>query len=97
MLDNVDFLILNEVEAHQLSDLEIKTVENATNAALALLDKFKIRIGVIVTLGEMGVLYVDQLKRSSFHKQCQKVNVVDTTVKKSNVIKDCFNFFKTFN
>ncbi len=80
LLADVDYLILNEVEANQLSGMEIKSIENAEKAALALVDKFEIRVGVIVTLGEMGVIFVDKLKRSSFHQQCKKVNVVDTTV-----------------
>ena len=96
LFNDVDYLILNEVEAHQLSGLEIKTVENATNAALSIIDNFKVQIGVIVTLGEMGVVYVNKLTRSSFHKQSKKVKVVDTTVIKTKNFNGfiSLNFFK---
>ena len=61
-----------------MSGLEINSPKGAKTASLALLDKFKIQAGIIVTLGEMGVCFTDKVK--TFHQKCQKVNVVDTTV-----------------
>ena len=78
---DVDYLILNEVEAQQLSGLDVSSVENAKIASLALLDKLNVQTGVIITLGELGVLYTDKAKRSSYHKKCPEVDVVDTTVR----------------
>ena len=80
MFNDVDYLILNEVECQQLSCLDITSPEIAKKASLTLFEKFKIRIGVIVTLGEMGVVYTDKLMQKYFEYKCQKVNVVDTTV-----------------
>lgn len=80
LFSNTDYLILNEVEASQLSNTEIKSVEDAKNASLLLLDRYEICQGIIVTLGEMGVLYTDKLTRNSYHKKCNKVKVVDSTV-----------------
>ncbi len=81
LFSNTDYLILNEVEASQLSETsEIKSVDDAKNASLILLDRYEICLGIIVTLGEMGVLYTDKLTRNSIHKKCNKVKVVDSTV-----------------
>ncbi|CAF0838220.1 unnamed protein product [Brachionus calyciflorus] len=74
-----DFLILNEVEVEQLSHVEIKKESDVQTAGLALLDKHDVKIGIIVTLGHKGVIFVDRIERSSFHVPCNKVNVVDTS------------------
>lgn len=48
----VDYLILNEVETEQLSSVEVKSVEDAKQACLALVDRLAhIEKGVICTLG----------------------------------------------
>lgn len=80
LFTNTDYLILNEVEASQLSKTsDIKNVEDAKKVGLKLIDMYKVQVGIIITLGEMGVLFTDKLTRNSFHKKCNKVNVVDST------------------
>ena len=91
LLSLTDYLILNEVEVEELSQVEIKTVEDAKRACLSLLDKHGVKLGVIVTLGEKGVLYVDRLNRNSFHKPTEKVTVVDTSVNYLNSVLFFFN------
>jgi sugar/nucleoside kinase (ribokinase family) len=73
-------LILNEGEAEQLSQLEIKSTEDAQKACLALLDKYEVSGGVLVTLGEKGVIFVDKTKREVIQKPSPQVKVVDTSV-----------------
>ena len=52
--------------------------EEASNAALALIDK---GCGtVIVTLGDKGCVYVSKDNREAKHVPCDKVNAIDTTV-----------------
>jgi sugar/nucleoside kinase (ribokinase family) len=80
LLSHTDFLILNEVEAEQLSELEIKSTDGAKNACLSLLDKYEINVGVVVTLGEKGVVYVDKAKREAITTPTPQVKVVDTSV-----------------
>ena len=47
-----DYVILNEVETEQLSKMEVKSVEDAEKACLALVEKLpKIKNGIICTLG----------------------------------------------
>ena len=78
-----DYLVLNEVEAEQLSKLEIKSTEQAQAAGSALLNKYDIQVGVVITLGEKGVVYVDKVSRQAIVKSIPQVQVIDTTVKKS--------------
>lgn len=64
----------------QLSNSEINSVEDVKTACLTLLDKYSVQTGVIVTLGERGVVYTDKLDRASLHVPSHKVKVVDTSV-----------------
>ena len=75
---------MNEVEVGQLSQLEVKSIDDAKSASLALLNKLDIQLGVIVTLGENGVLYTDKSTKTCFHKNSAKVQVLDSTVKLNN-------------
>lgn len=80
LLINTDYLILNEIEVGQLSKLEIKSKEDVKKASFFLLENYHIRQGVIVTLGEKGVFFVDARDKSYYEIPCQKVKVVDTSV-----------------
>lgn len=73
-----DYLILNEVEIEQLSDMTYKSVNDAKLSSFFLLEKYDIQIGVIVTLGSNGVIYTDKATKHSIHKTCSPVNAVDT-------------------
>ena len=75
-----DYLILNEVEIEQLSNVEVNDIKDAENACLSLLNKYDVKLGVIVTLGANGVLFVERKTKESFHIQAQKVKVIDTSV-----------------
>lgn len=82
LFSNTDYLILNEVEVEQLTKFEINNdLENVKKATLTLLEMFDICNGVIVTLGEKGVLYTDKSTRSTLHVESKKVKVVDTSVR----------------
>jgi sugar/nucleoside kinase (ribokinase family) len=80
----VDYLVLNEVEVAQLSQVEVNSIDDAKSASLALLNQLDVQLGVIVTLGENGVLYTDKPTKTSFHKKSSKVQVLDSTVKFQN-------------
>jgi sugar/nucleoside kinase (ribokinase family) len=73
-------LILNEVEAEQLSGLEVKSIENAQDVALNLIEKLNVQKGVLITLGENGVIWTNKQTKRSYHKKCEKVQVIDSTV-----------------
>ncbi len=77
----VDYLILNEVEAEQLSGVETKTLERAKESCLNILEKFDICAGVLVTLGANGVLFADKKTKQMYHQQGQTVKVIDTSVR----------------
>ena len=79
LFSNTDYLILNEVEAEQLSGLEVKSIENAQDVALNLIEKLNVQKGVLITLGENGVIWTNN-KQRSYHKKCEKVQVIDSTV-----------------
>ena len=82
---STDYLVLNEVEAEQLSKLEIGSIEQAKIAGLALIDEYNIQRGVLITLGEKGVLYASKANRQVFVRPCPKVKVVDTSVRILNI------------
>ena len=85
LFELTDFLILNEVEVQELSESPVSkenVVEDAKKASRTLLAKFKIQKGVIVTLGELGVLFTPSSKPDhSVHVQGRKAVVVDTAVR----------------
>ena len=62
-----------------MSGLEIKSIEQAQNVCLVLIEKYGIKIGVLITLGEKGVVY-SNIKKELVHQQAKKVKVVDTSV-----------------
>jgi sugar/nucleoside kinase (ribokinase family) len=78
----VDILVVNEVEAEVFTQFShsVKTVEDAIEASNIVLSREGFHIGVIVTLGELGAVYVDKLTRTPRHFSSPKVKVVDTTV-----------------
>ena len=84
MFELTDYLILNEVEVEELSESPINKEsinEDAKRASKVLLEKFKIGKGVIVTLGESGVLFTPAGDAGdSTHVKGRQVKVVDTTV-----------------
>lgn len=85
LLENIDYLILNEVEIEQFSKLSKLNDDNEIEKACAsLLVKYSALVGVIVTIGEKGVIYSDRLNgNKTTHVPCKKVNVVDSTVRKA--------------
>jgi ribokinase len=75
MLALVDWLVVNEVEAGELTGLPVTRPEDAHQAALRLREQ---GCGnVLITLGAQGVVasYGDELR----HYAAQKVQAVDTT------------------
>ncbi|WP_338846539.1 ribokinase [Massilia sp. W12] len=75
MLAQVDYLVVNETEAGQLSGVAVQDVDSAAQAAQALLGR---GVGaVLLTLGEHGVLAADAAGQQHFPGL--KVQVVDTT------------------
>jgi len=71
----VDIITPNEVEASILTNVDIKTPEDALKAAEILMDKGV--SNVVVTLGKMGVLAVTKEKHQLFENY--DVKVLDTT------------------
>jgi len=75
LFKNVDIITPNEVEASILTNVEIKTPEDALKAAEILMNKGV--ANVVITLGKMGVLAVTKDKHQLFHNY--DVKVLDTT------------------
>lgn len=75
VLKKVDYFIVNEVEAGQFLDLEIKSIEDA-KSAIKKFDKL-IKKGTIITLGEKGSVISD--KNSVWHISPLKVKAIETT------------------
>ncbi len=75
MIPLIDFLIPNEVEAAFLSGLTVRTPKQAGQAALQLQQSGY--HNVIITLGEQGLVYIDE--GTTVHRPGQKVETVDTT------------------
>ena len=82
---NTDYLILNEIEAEQLSGHSVGDIDQAKIASETILEKFDVAIGVVVTLGSNGVFYMDKLTKKSIHQKCHNVKVVDTSVSLKNI------------
>lgn len=80
IFENTDYLILNQVEIGQLSRINIKSTEDIKKASFFLLEKYHINLGIIVTLGEKGVFFINANDKSYFHVPSEKVQVVDTSV-----------------
>jgi len=75
-----DYLILNEVEAEQLSHLECESLDQVKSSSLFLLTKYEIKKGVIVTLGGNGVLFTDAVTKNHIYHASSSVKAVDTSV-----------------
>ena len=69
-----DPLVVNESEAHDLTGLTIGSVDEATAAAAALLDRCR---SVVITLGGDGAVFA--VPGASGHLPAPRVTVVDTT------------------
>jgi sugar/nucleoside kinase (ribokinase family) len=88
----VDLLVVNEVELAQLIEFTndsnepqmestVLLVEKAKSACMKFLEKYAINLGIIVTLGEQGVVFTsNKQNRVGKHFVCPKANVVDTSV-----------------
>jgi ribokinase len=75
VLKKIDYLIVNEVEANSVSDIQVKDVESAKKASQSIL-----ALGVkniIVTLGENGAVLAN--KNLCVHVPSIKVTPVDST------------------
>ena len=75
MLAQIDYLIPNETEATSLSGVEVRDVDSAKAAALALRRQGVRR--VVVTLGAAGIMIADE--QGCRHMAALPTNVVDTT------------------
>lgn len=76
----VDILVVNEVEAEVFTDSIVNTVDDAIRAANIVLSREGFHIGVVVTLGDQGALFVDKETRRARHFKSPKVKeVIDTT------------------
>ncbi|HVN14511.1 MAG TPA: ribokinase [Anaerolineales bacterium] len=75
LIAQADFILPNETELSQLTNLSVKDIHSAETAARALLAKGAQT--VIVTLGANGALIVN--KHQATHVPTFKVNPVDTT------------------
>lgn len=80
LLSYTDYLILNEVEAEQLSHLPCQSLDEVKASSLYLLTKYAVKKGVIITLGGNGVLYTDAVSKSHIHCATSPVKAVDTSV-----------------
>ena len=76
ILELVDVIILNDVEASQFSHSEIVDVDSALRAARAISEKTGGE--VIITMGERGAVAYSRLSGESLHVPAFKVKVVDT-------------------
>ncbi len=72
---HVNYLILNETEASQLSGMPVETIPQATQCAAAI--RAQGSPCVIITLGSLGCLITDE--HGSQHIPAHKVATVDTT------------------
>lgn len=79
LLAYADYLILNEVEAEQLSHLPCESLDEVRASSLYLLTKYEIKRGVIITLGGNGVLFTDAVSKNHIHCATSPVKAVDTS------------------
>lgn len=80
--EKIDYLTPNETELLKLTGQQVMTMDNIRNGAHQLLKKGV--KNVLVTLGEKGVLFVNDMEEQLF--PARKVTAVDTTA-----AGDCFN------
>jgi ribokinase len=69
-----DPLVVNESEAHDLTDLPVGSIDEAHAAAAALRERCR---SVVITLGGDGAVWADQTDAG--HHAAPAVTVVDTT------------------
>lgn len=74
LLTLCDPLVVNESEAHDLAGVTVDSVDDATAAATALLDRCR---SVIITLGGDGAVFASPT--GAGHVRAPRVTVVDTT------------------
>ena len=74
LLGLCDPLVVNETEAHDLTGLTVDSVDDATAAATALLERCR---SVVITLGGDGAVFA--APGASGHLPAPRVTVVDTT------------------
>ncbi|MER3395039.1 MAG: ribokinase, partial [Microcella pacifica] len=74
LLTLCDPLVVNESEAHDLAGATVDSVDDATAAATALLDRCR---SIIITLGGEGAVFASPT--GSGHVPAPRVTVVDTT------------------
>ena len=80
ILFNVDCLYLkNQAEAFTKS--KVNTVQDARDACAIILSKDGFHIGVVVTMGDKGVVFGNRKTGQIDYFPAKKVNVVDTTVR----------------
>ncbi|WP_312473680.1 ribokinase [Neobacillus sp.] len=72
----IDLLILNEIEASEMTNIPVKDPESASKSALRLIEKGVSE--VIVTLGKQGAIYMNR-KGSILKSSAYVVPTVDTT------------------
>ena len=75
----VDLLVVNEVEAEVFTKCSVKTVQDAKTACLNVLARDGFSLGVIVTLGEQGVVYCEKKSGEFLVLAAKKVQAVDST------------------
>lgn len=75
----VDMLIINEVEAEEMTGLKVQSPEDAAEAALRLLPRLRQGGHVVVTLGEQGAVAVSDGDETPLYIPAKKVRPVDTT------------------
>jgi ribokinase len=75
-LEDVDYFMLNEVEAGQILGMELTKDFDGTAMAKSLLEKFP-GAAIVLTLGSEGSVYVD--KEQEIFQPAYQVSAVDTT------------------
>lgn len=76
----VDILMVNELEAEEMTGLKVESVDDATEAAQRLLPTLRKGGHVVVTLGEQGAVTLsDDEAQTLLHIPAMKVGAVDTT------------------
>lgn len=76
LIDQIDYLVLNENEAGLLLNMKIDSTDKALEAVLLIRQKGV--KNVILTMGEQGAVYIDET-RTRDHLPAYSVKVVDTT------------------
>lgn len=76
----VDILMVNELEAEEMTGLNVHSIDDAAEAARRLLPTIRQGGHVVVTLGEQGaVMLSDDEAQTLLHIPAMKVPAVDTT------------------